>query len=64
MPPLLLLGLVLAWGVDVPFWDQWDFVPEVTSLFDGRPDVDRLWRGHLGHRMALPKAVMLLAISS
>lgn len=59
VPPLLLACMVLAWGVDVPFWDQWDLLPDVVAARAGTLEPADLWRQHSAHRIPVPKAVML-----
>jgi len=59
IPFLALVLLVLVWGVDVPYWDQWDFAPTVVSVFDGQFSMDMLWRQHADHRLPISLAVHL-----
>jgi hypothetical protein len=56
---VLLLAMVAAWGVDLPYWDQWMMVPLFEKALDGT-----LSPGDLAPRYhgtgALTKAVLLL----
>ena len=53
------LAFVWTFGADVPWWDEWNMVPIVTGE---RPvDGSWLWAEHFGHRLPLPK-LMLVAL--
>ncbi len=49
------LGYVAAFSDEVPFWDDWEFFPQLTG---GRPvTLSWLWSAHNEHRIALPRVV-------
>lgn len=52
-PIVAVGGLVLWLGVDVPYWDGWDWL---ARHYDGREAtlVERYWPLHFGHRMFVP----------
>ena len=51
------VGYVLGFGANVPWNDEWEFVPALT----GREPVGPwLWRQHNEHRLPLPRLVYLL----
>ncbi len=59
-----LLVADLVWtavcGNEVPFWDDWEFVPQITG---GRPVTYAwLWSPHAEHRIVLPRLVYLGAV--
>jgi hypothetical protein len=56
-----VVGLVVArYGLDVPYWDHWDLVPALQALAEHRFEIGQLWAPHNEHRVALPKALMLV----
>ena len=57
--PIAVAVLVWRFHVDVPFWDQWDFVPDLDRLFSGQLDLSFLFRQHNEHRMFFPRLIML-----
>ena len=59
IPPLLLASLIANFGVDVPYWDQWDLVPDLEKLDEGRLGLGDLWAQHSEHRVLVPRAMML-----
>lgn len=59
VPPIITALLVARWGVDVPFWDQWDLLPQLAALEAGTLTVADLWQPHNEHRLLLPRLVML-----
>src|SRR5215469_2144611 len=60
---LVAFGYVAVFGVDVPYYDEWDHI----SIASGsRPvTLQWLWTPHNGHRIPLPKLILvtLYAIS-
>ena len=60
--PLVLCGwLVYRYGVDVPFWDEWDIARLLQIVDDGTLSPSDLFGQHNEHRMFVPRAVQLLA---
>jgi len=60
LPFLATLGFVLVHGVDVPYYDQWLFVPTLKQVQDGSLRFADLWARHNQHRILIPKLVMIL----
>ena len=58
---MLLAALAFVWkfGSNVPYWDEWEMVP----ILAGEQPVDAawLWSEHNGHRIPLPKLLLLAA---
>lgn len=46
--------------MDVPVWDQWDFVPVLEKLFNGTLTFHDLWAQNNEHRIFFPKIIMLV----
>ncbi|MBI4379655.1 MAG: hypothetical protein HY574_00450 [candidate division NC10 bacterium] len=59
IPPLLIALTVVRYGVDVPFWDQWEFVKLLDNAATGQLGFTDFWEQHNEHRPVLPRAVML-----
>ncbi len=66
----LLIALVLAPGlrtgwmiwrnaVNVPLWDEWVLADFLRTLGDGTFRLESLWSPHNGHRVLLPRLVLL-----
>jgi hypothetical protein len=59
--PPVLVGLIIAvYGLDVPYWDQWELVPVLRAAAESRVEVAALWARHNEHRVPIPKALMLV----
>lgn len=60
LPPLLLAAMVAAWGVDLPYFDQWELIPRFQIwLEEGRFPWRELWNFHNEHRLLVPELIML-----
>lgn len=59
LPPLALAPMVWAWGVDLPYWDQWALVPHLEAVARGDWPWADLWRQHNEHRLFFPQVIML-----
>ncbi len=60
VPMLILLVTLLRYSVNVPFWDQWEYVSLLDKLHNGTLTLADLWRQHNEHRILFPKVVTLL----
>lgn len=58
VPPAIIAAKVARYGVNVPFWDQWAFVPALAAALDGDVSLATLWMQHNEHRLVLPRLVM------
>lgn len=56
-----LIALVGRYGVNVPFWDQWDFVPFLRRSNTSGVRFSDLWAQHNEHRLVFPRLLMLLS---
>jgi hypothetical protein len=58
--PLFILVLNVAeCHVDVPFWDQWNFVPLLSKSYEQGVTMADLWGQHNEHRLLFPRLIML-----
>ncbi len=58
-PLAAVLYVVLRYGVNIPYADQWDFVSFVVADDRGAVRWIDLWSPHNEHRMVVPKLLML-----
>jgi len=58
--PLLILYFVWNYGINVPFSDQWEFVPTLEKLHNDTLTLADIWRQHNEHRIIFPRILMLL----
>ena len=59
LPAFLPFNFIYRFGVNVPFWDQWDFVPALVGFHEGRLTLDALTMQHNEHRLVFPRLIML-----
>lgn len=59
VPPLFLLFLIFLYGVDVPLWDSWDFIPVIDKFYAGKLTFRDLYSQHNEHRLFFPRLIML-----
>lgn len=59
LPALVAAALVWRYGIDVPFWDQWELVPLLERHRDGTLTAADLFAQHNEHRMAVPRLAMI-----
>jgi hypothetical protein len=55
LPAFFAFGFVYRFGVDVPFWDEWELV---NLLQRGHPPLADLFAQHNEHRIFFPRLVM------
>src|SRR5579885_1786762 len=51
------LYFVRAYGRNIPYWEDWEFVPRLTVE---KVDADWLFGKHVEHRVPLPKLILLV----
>jgi len=54
-----LLAMVALWGVDLPHWDQVDFIRLLVDLERGELELADLARKHNEHILVFPQLIML-----
>jgi hypothetical protein len=60
LPAALLFYFVHRYGVDVPWWDEWDTLLIPVQLFDrGRLTLSALFAQYNDHRMLFPRLIAL-----
>ena len=54
------LYMIISFGINVPFWDEWDFVPTLNSFFNGDPSwIYQIFVQHNEHRIFFPNLIFL-----
>lgn len=59
VPLVILVHEVGHYAVDIPFWDQWNFVPLLGRAFAGELNLSDLWQQHIEHRPVFPRLLMI-----
>ena len=59
VPLLFMIYQVARYPVDVPFFDDWSFVPLVEKWYLGNPALGDLWHQHNEHRMFFAKVIIV-----
>jgi hypothetical protein len=60
IPAFYIVYLISCYGVDIPYWDQWELVPLLGKMHAGKLSLADLWVQHNEHRVLFPKMIMLL----
>ncbi|MBN2135596.1 MAG: hypothetical protein JW737_07700 [Acidobacteria bacterium] len=59
IPMIIMLRTISIYKVDLPFWDQWNFVPLLGQSYEEGVSIPDLWEQHNEHRLLFPRAIML-----
>jgi hypothetical protein len=62
LPALILLADIRRNAVNVPFMDDWQFVPLLEKAKDGTLTFQELWAPHDEHRLLLPRTIIIAAM--
>lgn len=58
--PLVFLSLIVFhFSLDLPYWDQWEFVPLLQKSYQGNLTFNDFWLPHNEHRPVFPRLIML-----
>jgi len=58
--PAVMLGLIHRYGVNVPYWDEWDQLAVVTSAYDHTLSASQLWEQQNEHRPVVSKLISIV----
>jgi hypothetical protein len=58
-PPLLLAAYIKCFGVNMIYYDQWNFVPLLEKMYTGTLTFGDLFAQHNEHRIFFPRIIML-----
>ena len=61
LPALLILLAIIHYGVNTPFWDDWEMVPLFQKVDRGTLAFSDLWAQHNEHRILFPNIVLLVS---
>jgi hypothetical protein len=62
LPALVLLWDIRRFAVNVPFMDDWQFVPLLEEARNGTLTFQELWAPHDEHRLLIPRIVIIAAM--
>jgi hypothetical protein len=62
LPGLLLLADIHAFAVNIPFMDDWQFVPLLEKARNGTLTFQELWAPHDEHRLLLPRIIIIVSM--
>ncbi len=60
LPFTWLTVAVIVYHLDFPYLDQWEFVPLLQKMYEGRLRPVDLWAQHNEHRLIFPRLLMLV----
>ncbi len=59
LPLVFLTLIVFHFSTDLPYWDQWEFVPLLEKSYQGTLSFNDFWVPHNEHRPVFPRLIML-----
>ncbi len=59
IPPFFILYLVNRYTINVPVWDQWEFVPLLKKALVHELTLSDIWAQDSEHRIFFPRLIML-----
>ncbi len=62
LPAIFLLADIHAFAVNVPFMDDWQFVPLLEQAKNGTLTFHELWAPHDEHRLLLPRIIIIASM--
>ncbi|MCC5612857.1 hypothetical protein LC612_40785 [Nostoc sp. CHAB 5834] len=61
--PVTTSFIIILYSANVPFYDQWRFVPLLNQMYDQKISFASLWEQHNEHRIFFPRILMLVLAS-
>lgn len=58
---MMMFILLIHYGVNTPFWDQWEMVPLFQKVDAHTLGIIDLWRQHNEHRVLFPNILLLIS---
>jgi hypothetical protein len=62
LPAMALLADIQRFAVNVPFMDDWQFVPLLERAMNGTLTFQELWAPHDEHRLLLPRMIIIASM--
>jgi hypothetical protein len=59
LPIFLAINLIKRCSINVPYWDQWEFVPLLGAFFEGKSWFHLLVDFHNEHKIIFPRIIFL-----
>lgn len=59
VPPVLVAHAIASYGINLPYWDEWELVPYLEKLYSGHLGLGDLWTQHNEHRILFPRILLL-----
>lgn len=60
LPVFMSFNFIFRFGVNSPFWDDWDFTPIIVAFENGRFIFNALFTPHNEHLLIFPKVLILI----
>lgn len=60
LPALIMFFYIRSFGVNLVYWDQWDFLPYLEKFFQGTLTIEDIFSQHNEHRLFFPRLIMLV----
>ena len=61
LPIFLAINLIKRCSINVPYWDQWEFVPLLGAFFEGKSWFHLLVDFHNEHKIIFPRIIFLVS---
>jgi hypothetical protein len=62
LPAMALLADIYLFAVNIPFMDDWQFVPLLERAKNGTLTFQELWAPHDEHRLLLPRIIIIVSM--
>lgn len=59
LPFMALVAMFLLFSHNIPYLDQWEFIPFLQKFHDGGLNLGDFWAQHNEHRILFPRMIML-----
>lgn len=59
--PITVFYYIYVYAIDIPYWDQWVYIPIFDLYLEGKLTFYDLWQQHLDHRLFFPRLIMLIS---
>lgn len=60
LPPVIVAGYIFLLGLNIPFWDQWDFSSQLFKIQETGISFDQLISQHNEHRPFFPRIIWIV----
>jgi len=60
LPPLAVAWLIINFGVNVPFWDEWGYVDLFDKIYQNNYHIFDFFQQHNEHRIVVPRIITIV----